>query len=245
MEKQITKESLRNFAYCNINVCKKPLVGVAVSFFGLGGSASVIHHDDSPDGVRWGEQGVLYVQPYHNPWAWMNRQTVAFVDEILDVVFAMYDLPEDFPIVYYGSSMGGQSALVYTAYAKRSPVACVVDCPVCDLLFHYSERPDLPRTLYSAFGTYEGSLQAALATASPLHLIDKMPKSTQYVVYHGEQDPMVHKQTHSDRFVQAMQASHRIEYHTIPDGGHCDMPPEWRKGYHDCIVQHLLAAKNK
>ena len=57
---------------------------------------------------------------------------------------------ENIPVVSTGGSMGGQSALVYCAYSKRTPVACVANCPVCDTVFHFTERPDLPRTLYSA-----------------------------------------------------------------------------------------------
>ena len=113
----------------------------------------------------------------------MNRHTVDYTDELIDVLFREYDLPENLPIVSTGLSRGGLSALVYTAYAKRTPVACVANCPVCDLPYHYTERPDLPRTLYSAFGTYTGTLDEAMRSASPMHIVDKLPVSTAYYVF--------------------------------------------------------------
>lgn len=44
----------------------------------------------------------------------MNHQTVRFVDEIIDVLFDTYHLPEGTAIVSSGGSMGGQCALTYT-----------------------------------------------------------------------------------------------------------------------------------
>ena len=196
MEKIITIENLRSFAYCNNQICKKPIKGIAISFFGL--CCDSMFFEDTEDGIRFAENGILYVVPYQNPWAWQNKQNVSYTDEILDVLFKEYNLPDDLPIVSTGGSMGGLSALVYMAYAKRTPVACVANCPVCDLPYHYTERPDLPRTLYSAFYNYDCSLQDALKSASPLDLVDKMPVNSRYYVFHCEADNAVNKQKHSD-----------------------------------------------
>lgn len=238
MEKIITINNLRSFGYCNHEICEKPIRGVVLSFFGLGGSA--MYHEDTEDGRRYAEKGILYVVPYQNPWAWMNMQTVDYVDEILDVLFEVYNLAEDLPIVYSGGSMGGLSALVYTAYAKRTPVACVTNCPVCDLPYHYTERPDLPRTLYSAFGMYPGTLDDALRSASPLHLVDKMPVSTAYYIFHCEQDKKVNKQKHSDRFIAQMNKEHNVSYYSVPERDHCDLTEEMRGLYNRCIINTIL-----
>ena len=68
--------------------------------------------EDTKEGIYWAEREVLYVIPYNNPWAWMNQQTVDFIDEILDVIFEKYGLPKHTPIVSTGRSMGGLGALV-------------------------------------------------------------------------------------------------------------------------------------
>ena len=236
MEKIITYENLRNFAYSNDAICKKPVKGAVLSFFGLGGAS--MYGEDTPEGIFFAERGILYVVPYSNPWSWMNRQAVAYTDEILDVLWDKYGLPQDLPIVSSGGSMGGQQALVYMVYAKRTPVACAANCPVCDLPYHFTERPDLPRTLYSAFFNCGGTLEDALKSASPLHLVDKMPDSG-YCIFHCEEDRAVNKQKHSDVFVSELRRAHRVTYIAVPGRGHCDLPEDVREQYRKFIVDSI------
>ena len=238
MERIINIKNLRSFAYCNNHICKKPIKGIAASFFGLG--CSTMFNDDTEDGIRFAEQGILYVIPYQNPWAWQNKQNVTYTDEIIDVLFKEYRLPVDLPIVSTGGSMGGLSALVYMVYAKRTPIACVANCPVCDLPYHFTERPDLPRTLYSAFYNYDCSLHEALSSASPLHIVKKMPKDSKYYIFHCEEDMAVNKQMHSDRFVEKMRENHNISYFTVPERGHCDLTDEMQKLYTDSIISSVI-----
>ena len=237
MEKIININNLRDFAYCNDKICKKPIKGIVLSFFGLGGCT--MFGEDTEDGKKYAEKGIILLIPYQNPWAWMNRQTVDYTDELVDVLFGAYNLPQGTPIVSTGGSMGGLSALVYTAYAKRTPVSCVANCPVCDLPYHYTERPDLPRTLYSAFGTYDGTMENALRSASPLHLVDIMPKKAAYYIFHCEEDQAVSKQIHSDRFVEMLRQNHNVQYHCVPGRGHCDLTEEMWQSYHACALQTI------
>lgn len=226
MEKIMTYDTLKCFAYSNDRLCTGKIRGIVLSFFGLGGMAMF---DDDPTGRELAEQNVVYLVPYNNPWAWMNRQAVDYTDELIDVILAHYNLPDTTPIVSTGGSMGGLSALTYMAYAKRTPVACVANCPVCDLPYHYTERPDLPRTLYSAFANYEGSMKDALESASPLHLVNKLPEAA-YTVFHCECDEAVNKAAHSDRFVEALRERMPVTYYAVPEKGHCDLTPEmWAK----------------
>lgn len=238
MNKIITFETLRCFAYCNDQICKKPIKGIAVSFFGLGGAS--MFDTDPEEGIRFAKEGILYVVPYQNPWAWQNAQNISYTDEIIDTLFAAYDLPADLPIVSTGGSMGGLSALVYMVYAKRTPVACVANCPVCDLPYHYTERPDLPRTLYSAFYNYNGNLKEALQSASPLDLVDKMPVGSKYYIFHCTEDKAVNKQKHSDRFVERMKEKHNVTYHAVPGRGHCDLTDDMRALYNKHIMSSIL-----
>jgi len=241
MEKIITIENLRDFAYCNDKICRKPIKGIVLSFFGLGGCT--MFNEDTEDGKMYAEKGIILLVPYQNPWAWMNKQTVDYTDELIDVLFDAYNLPENTPVVSTGGSMGGLSALVYTAYAKRTPVSCVANCPVCDLPYHYTERPDLPRTLYSAFGTYEGTMDQALRSASPLHVVDIMPKSPAYYIFHCEEDKAVNKQMHSDRFVKELERAHKVSYYAVPERGHCDLTEEMRALYTKCVTDSILGVE--
>lgn len=241
MERIITYENLKSFAYVNDDICKKPYKGIVIFFAGLGGMEFYpdIHPISLGDAKMYAEKGILYVFPYNNPWAWMNKQAVAYTDEIIDVLFRHYQLPDDIPIVSTGGSMGGLGALVYTAFAARTPVACVANCPVCDLPLHYTERPDLPRTLYSALYNEEGSLDEVLKAASPLNLIDKMP-DVDYYVFHCECDAAVNIAKHSDVFVKEMAKNHRITYHTVPGQPHCKLTDEMRQLYIRYIESSIL-----
>lgn len=238
MEKIITIENLRSFAYCNDHICQKPIKGLVVCFFGLGGA--YVFDEDTEDGIRFAKNGILYVAPYQNPWAWQNKQNISYTDEIIDVLFEEYSLPCDLPIVSIGGSMGGLSALVYMVYGKYTPVACVANSPVCDLPYHFTERPDLPRTLYSAFYNYDCSLQEALRSTSPLDLVDKLPVTSKYYIFHCMEDPSVNKQKHSDRFVEKMKDKHDIVYYSVPGKGHGYLTDEMKKQYNKHIESSIL-----
>ena len=228
-EKLITFNTIDQFAFTNLDCVKKPIKGIAVQFFGLGHNKMVDPTDSESKyvikGRSYAEHGILYVFPYNNPWNWMNRQAVAFTDEVIDSLICGLDLPDNIPIVSTGGSTGGQSALVYTRYAKRTPVACVANCPVCDMPYHFTERKDLPRTLYSAFGTYDMPLDEALRSVSPLHLACEMP-DIDYHIFHCDCDKAVNIEKHSMRFVAAMKDRRRITFRVVHERGHCDLDEE-------------------
>lgn len=235
MERIITSKNLRSFAYVNDEVCKKPYKKIVVSFMGLGGADMI--GGDNEQGRKFGEQGILFVIPYLNPWSWMNEQAVRETDEIIDALLERTG-EKSLPVVSSGGSMGGLACIVYTRYSAHKPYKCVANCPVCDLPYHYTERPDLPRTLYSAFGTYNtATLKEAMEKASPLHLARNcdMP-DVLYYIFHCEEDKAVNKGMHSDEFVRAMKNFRRIEYYAVPGRGHCDLSPEMWDKYNGIII---------
>lgn len=236
MEKMITYENLRSFAYSNDREIQGEIRAVVISFFGLG--KTVMLDEPNEDTLFFTARNVVYLYPYNNPWCWMNRQAVDFTDECVDAIFAHYHLPDTTPVISTGGSMGGQSALVYMAYARRVPAGCVVNCPVCDLPFHFTERPDLPRTLYSAFGTYEGSMEQALESASPLHLARKgmMPPAS-YTVFHCDDDHAVNIRQHSDRFVAELRRTRDVDYTVVPGRDHCKLGPDYYPKYLSAMLR--------
>ena len=239
MKRIITFKTLFYFAVTTADTVKLPIRGIVLNFTGLGFGSMLSSLDDYT--MDLAERGILRVIPYYNPWCWMNRQTVDYVDEIVDVLMEHFGLSEDIPIISTGGSMGGLCSLTYAAYAKRTPTAVVSNCPVCDLPYHYTERPDLPRTLYSAFGSYDGTIDEAMRSASPLHLAeaDKMPKIP-YYIFHCTEDMAVNKGMHSDRFVAAMEAcGHDVTYIAVEGCGHCELSPEARVR-HDALPISLI-----
>lgn len=232
----INYENLRNFAYSNDKLCKEPIRGIVLDFPGLGGLA--MFDEDRDEGKLFAKYGIIYLIPYYNPWCWMNRQAVAYTDEIVSCIMNHYSLDESIPIVSSGGSMGGGAALTYMVYAAHTPAACVASCPVCDYTFHFKERKDLPRTFYSAFSCDPAPFEEAIKSASPVHLVDRMPDAD-YYIFHCEADVAVHKANHSDIFVEKMKAKHKITYVSVPERGHCDLPDDMKKLYNDYIVESI------
>lgn len=230
----INKENIPSFAYTNIELLKTKPRAVVVEFHGLGGGTGMIV-DHSRLSRFCAEQEMVYIIPYYGPWAWMNDKAVSYTDEVLDAVFDKLELDEYTPVISSGYSMGGLGALVYCRRAKRTPAACTAICPVCDLPYHYTERPDLPRTIYLAYSHYDMTLSEAMEQTSPLHLVPEMP-DIPYLIFGATADTAVSMPAHSDKFVAAMkERGLGIEYYILPDRGHCDMTEEAIDRYHEFI----------
>lgn len=237
MNQIMTWENLDSFAYTNREIIKGEIRGIVLCFIGLGGAVTYFGSQNT-EGIKWSKKNVLYVHPYNNPWNWMNRQAIDYTDEILDVIFDHYALPESTPVISTGGSMGGESALVYTRYAKRTPKACLANCPVCDMPFHYTERRDLPRTLYSAFYNEEGTVDEVLSRYSPLHLAHSMP-DVPYYIFHCTADKEVNIDAHSEKFVAAMTPAHDVTYIKVPDLGHCQLTPDMLVRWDEYIMKEI------
>lgn len=234
MEKMINTQNFSSYAYVNDEICKKPFQGMLIFFQGLGGSPI-----DTLTAEYFAEHGILYVHPYYAPWSWMNDKTVAYTDEIVDALFLKYDLPEDFSIISTGKSMGGLASLVYTAKAARTPIACIANCPVCNAVYHFSERDDLPKTMYQALYDVPGSLEEALSTISPIHLAEKMPKIS-YHIFHCGNDQAVNINCHSIPFVEKMRTlGHKVTFDLVPGRRHCDLGYLMQKRFCEYALQAI------
>lgn len=215
---------INEVAWTGREFVKGRIRGVVLSFHGLGGGLKTA---PTTEDRGWAEQGGLVVHPYYGPWAWMNRQARAMIDDLVDAVYAAHCLPARTPLISTGGSMGGQGSLLYTRYARRPVAACLANCPVCDLKYHFRERPDLPPTIRHAFLGYSGSMETLLAEHSPLAQVLAMP-DIPYRIIHAGQDKAVAKSRHSDRMVAAMRRRGlSVDYVEIPDMVHCGpLPPD-------------------
>ena len=214
----MNQDVIKEVAWVGDEYVKGPIKGVVLSFHGLGQG---VRSGPSIEEFEWARDGGLVVYPYYGPWAWMNRQARAMVDELVDAIYAAYGLADRIPLICTGGSMGGQASLLYTRYAKRQVSACLANCPVCDMSYHFHERPDLPPTIRHAFLGYQGSLESLLAEHSPLNQVTAMP-DIPYRIIHGGKDGAVAKRFHSDKLVAAMRKRKMtVEYVEVADMGHC------------------------
>ncbi len=234
MEKIINYDNLRKFAYVSDKLVIGKIKAIMLDFMGLGGMA--MHDSDFGDAKDLAKHGIVVVKPYYNPWCWMNKQAVDYTDEIVDVVINKYDL-KDVKIISTGLSMGGLCALVYCAYSKHKVTSCIVNCPVCDLVYHYTERNDLPRTLYSAYYGFDGTLEEALKAHSPYHIVDKLPKIP-YIVFHCNEDNAVSFEKHALPFKERMiNFGHNYKLYEVEGRGHVDLSPYMRNEFFNTIIQ--------
>jgi dipeptidyl aminopeptidase/acylaminoacyl peptidase len=216
------KESIKQVSWIGEDWVCGAVRGVVLSFHGLGGG-----HKFEPSTVEleWARAGALVVYPYCGPWSWMNRQVRQFVDQLVDDVYELYGLASDLPLISTGGSMGGLGSLLYTRYAKRPIAACLAFCPVCDLRYHFNERPDLPATIRCAFMGYKEDLPTLLAEHSPICQVAAMP-DIPYLFIHGDKDNAVAKAHHSDPMVAAMRARKmNVRYLEVPGMGHGNCMP--------------------
>ena len=191
---------LKSFAYVSEDYLNGPVKALCVTFPGLGGM-EMKSSLDNPD-TKLAHDGVLFVYPFVNPWNWMNDRTVKFVDEVMDLVIERHRIGGSCPIISRGGSMGGYSALAYAMFTKHKLAAVVANCPVTDIHFHKTERPDLPRTFHDAMGSY-GDISQALKDRSPNYHPEMLP-DCKYLIIHGCNDKSVGKAAHSDKLVKLM-----------------------------------------
>ena len=214
----MNKEKMKAMAWIGDKFVVGPITGVIVTFHGLGdpGLKSVPTYEEN----EWASAGGLVVMPYPGSWSWMNRNARALVDELIDAIYTHYNLDASVPLILTGGSMGGFCSLLYARYSKHPIKACQALYPVCDLKHHFSERPDLPRTIYHAFYGYEGEMDALFREHSPLDQVPGLPR-VPYLIVHGDADQSVNKAAHSDKMVRAMREQGlEVEYIEVPGMGH-------------------------
>ncbi len=71
--------------------------------------------------------------------------------------------------------MGGHAALLFARYSKRPVRACMALYPY-ELKYHFTERPDLPRTILYSFHGCPEDRETLFEENSPLAQVAAMPK---------------------------------------------------------------------
>ena len=242
MNKIININNLKQFCYLNDDLVKDNPIGLIIEFRGLGAQTMFAEY---PQATIYSKNNILYMIPYLNPWNWMNKQACQEVEEIIEVIKEKYQI-EELKIASTGGSMGGLSALTYSAYAKTKPSIVVANCPVCDLEYHFHERNDLPRTLYSAFYNEENNKDffEYLNEYSPITLAGKnMLPHTKYVIFHCSNDSQVNIDKHTRILYNEMKEQYDLEFIIVKDKDHCALDSDAVKYYEKCLLDTFLIDK--
>lgn len=131
MDKQFLSAHYDRFCCTNIELIHGDIRGIILYFNGLG--HIVNPGPDMIDAPAAAARNILYITPYYNPWAWMNRDTVAFCDMLVEIAMEKWNIPTDAPVGLYGGSMGGYSVFHYAMQSKHNIVAGDLNCPCCNL----------------------------------------------------------------------------------------------------------------
>lgn len=235
-ESRIAFADIDLFSHNNLKAVKEPIRGIVIDHHGLGcnifGSPKDFERMTAEDAAH----GIVWIHPHYGPWAWMNDHAVRLTDRLVDLVLAQHGLPKDLPVCSSGGSMGGQGAYVYARYSRHNVRRVVVNCGVADLAYHYTERPDLPRTITAAFADAP-DFEAELKARSPLALAraGQMPRAD-YVIFHATKDNAVSIDRHAKPMVAALEASgNKVEYRVSEGTGHTELTPELVKRYYAAI----------
>ena len=210
-------EVIKDVCWTSDDYTASPIRGVVLSLHGLGGTGGKT--TPSNEEYEYCRAGGLVVHPYYGPWSWMNGRARRMIDDLIDAVHAKWKLADSVPLVVTGWSMGGQGSLTYTRYARRKVKACLAGCPVCDLRYHFNERPDLPTTIRHA-ADYADDMEPFFRENSPLEQVAGMP-NIPYLFVAGDRDKAVNKPRHSDAMVAAARARGlNVQYLETPLMGH-------------------------
>ena len=238
-ETWITETNLDQFAQNNLATVKEPIRGIVVTHRWCG-EVSFAPTSDGSFYPGFGEQGIVVLAPYQNPWCWMNDAAVRFTDAVVDRVLTRYGLPEDTPIVSAGVSMGGVSAINYAMRSCHHVVSALANCSPHDLMAQCRLDGQFARTFVSAFADVP-DLEAALVDHSPLCLAEqlRLPRIP-YGIYHSTQDPLVPCKPHSEALVEALRRNgYSVDYKVCDKKGHTAFSDENLKHWNIALTNLL------
>ncbi len=242
MDKQYLKTHLNRACLSNIDLIDGEIKGIALYFTGLGHAS--VPTTDMVAAPFCAEKGILYILPFYNPWCWMNKRTVNYVDAIVDCAKELYNLDANIPVGIYGGSMGGYNTFHYALKSKHRIVAADLLCPCCNTEYEMSVNPGLLFRSYfdsamedtDDFGTY-------IKENSPVSMVEKLPKIP-YRFAVGLRDTVLAPGAHSLLMIERMtEAGHSVERMDYPEMAHCNISSKQRIEEHRWLCEKIIEAK--
>ena len=192
-----------------------------IFFHGRGGNAVFSNFNNSEFtsfAKLCSERGFIVAVPDYGSDSWFNQKAENISLKMLE--YLQNKLPVDSKEIFaMGCSMGGASALIFTA---RHPDKIRAVCDIfgiTDYLDFYVEAKKIRKSLASAYdGTPEANKEYYTARSAVEH-IDVL-KTKPIMIIHGRGDNVV-PQKHSDTLVRLLrEKGGKVNYHVVPGIGH-------------------------
>ena len=215
----MTWENLSDFAFVNTDTLTGDIKGVVVNFHGYTDASMFTKSGIYAESL--GKKGIIYIFPYYSVWSWYSKSSMAFVEEVIDTVYAHFALPSDIPFMTTGGSMGGMVAMLYGVYGKRKICACACNCPVTDLVIRMRDH-NMVRAIYSAYNLEDKPFEQCVREHSPIHMAEKFARVPYKFVFGGADGCITPEQ--SVPFCEKMrECGHKFTSETVSEMVHCDI----------------------
>lgn len=217
----INEENIHDFCFLNLDALQFPVRGLVMECHGL--NDNTVHQKSPRLGAELGKDGILYLYPYYDLWAWCNNSAVALMNELLAVVDKMFSLTPATPFVICGGSMGGLTAIVFGRCSIRQPKAIACQCPVVDLQESFHRLRQHRRAIYSAYCTEGGTIEEAMHKHNPIALAKDLLRIP-YLIISGGEDYCVTEEKQIGPFeAEMLRHGHDIRVLRVPEMGHCEL----------------------
>ena len=240
MDKAFLKAHFERFCYTNGELLHGDIHGVALCFTGLGHIANP--SEDMAEAPAAAERNILYITPCYNPWSWMNRETVGFVDMLVEIAMEKWDIPKDAPVGVYGRSMGGYSVFHYAMQSRHNVVAGALNCPACNMEYevYVGGIEAITRAYYTSAMGHCDDFAAYVRDNSPLNLVGRL-KRIPYRFAVGMQDPLLAPSQHSLKLAPLLRdAGYAVEVVEYPRAGHCNIGADGLRAEHEWLFAKML-----
>lgn len=239
MDKRAIIDNFDKIAHNNRSLIKGEIKGILLTFRGLGYSLNP--SVDTCSYETCAENGILLIFPQYNPWCWMNKKTVKYVDAIVDAAIEMNLLDKNIPVGIFGGSMGGYGAFHYAAKAKHNIAAVCANCPCTNVEYQcYNGTVNIMRSYFESALEDTENFAEYIRENSPLNMVDSLPKIP-YRISVGLKDELLSPALHAFPMVEKMKAAgHNVLRVDYPEMGHCNYSNEDRIKEHMWVIDKIL-----
>ena len=239
MDKNFLKANFGRVCLTNIELIKGEIKGIALYFTGLGHTSQPAN--DMVAAPVCAENGILYILPFYNPWCWMNKKTVSYIDTIVDTAKELYNIKSDVLVGIYGGSMGGHNTFHYAVKSKHKIVAAAVLCPCCNMEYEMAYSTNtIFRSYFESATEDTDDFNAYIHDNSPINMVEKLPKIP-YLFAVGLKDTVLVPSMHSDLMIEKMlEAGHEVDRIDYPEVAHCNLPHRDRINVHKWLCEKML-----